>query len=50
MARVTHERQIVETAKEARQGERGPSMLLVLTFGTIGAIILLAVLGYIVMT
>ncbi len=38
---------IVETATEARQGERGPSMLALLTVSTLLAIIVLAVLWFI---
>ncbi len=34
---------IVETATEARQGERGPTVFNVLTFSTVATIILLAV-------
>ncbi len=38
---------IVETATEARQGERGPSMLALLTVSTLLAIIVLAVLWFV---
>ena len=36
-------RKIVETATEARQGERGPTVFNVLTISTVAAIIVLAV-------
>jgi len=46
MAQVNREGQIVETAKEARQGERGPSVLMVLLAST-GAIgVIFALLWY----
>lgn len=38
---------IVETATEARQAERGPSVLNVLVLSLVGALILLAVVWYI---
>lgn len=42
MAKIEH-RQIVETAKEARQGEPGPSILLVLTVSLTAVIFILGV-------
>ena len=39
--------QIVETATEARQGERGPSVLLLLLTSTCLAVILLAGVWYV---
>jgi len=39
--------QIVETATEARQGERGPSVLLLLLIRTCLAVILLAGVWYV---
>jgi hypothetical protein len=41
MPYTTQQGRIVETAREARQGERGPTMLLVLTIGTVAAIVIL---------
>lgn len=38
---------IVETATEARQGERGPSVLNVLILSVVGALILLAIVWYV---
>lgn len=35
--------QIVETAREARQGERGPSILVLLTVSTLLAAVVLAI-------
>ena len=39
--------QIVETATEARQGERGPSVLLLLLISTCLAVIILAGVWYV---
>lgn len=41
-----HTRQ-VETATEARQGERGPSILALLAVSTAGAVILLAIVWFV---
>jgi len=38
---------IVETAREARQGERGPSILMLLTVSTILAAVVLAILWFV---
>lgn len=38
--------QIVETPTEARQGERGPSMLAVLTVSTIALIFVFAIIWF----
>lgn len=46
MAQVNKDGQIVETAKEARQGERGPSMLVVLLVSTGAVGIIFALLWY----
>ncbi|MEI7806710.1 MAG: hypothetical protein WCI56_15470 [Hyphomicrobiales bacterium] len=46
MAQVTSKGQIVETATEARAGERGPSMLVVLTVSTVAAAVIFAALWY----
>jgi len=46
MARVTRKGQIVETPKEARQGEPGPSMLVVLSVSTVALAVIFAGLWY----
>ena len=38
---------IVETAREARQGERGPSILMLLTVSTLLAAVILAILWFV---
>jgi len=49
MAQVNRQGQIVETAKEARQGERGPSVLMVLLVSTGALAVIFALLWYFVM-
>jgi hypothetical protein len=46
MAKID-KRQIVETPTEARQGERGPSVLVILTVSTIAAAFVLAIVWYV---
>lgn len=46
MAQVTRKGQIVETPKEARQGERGPSMLVVLSVSTLTLAVIFAGLWF----
>jgi len=46
MAQVTRKGQIVETPKEARQGEPGPSMLVVLSVSTVALAVIFAGLWY----
>lgn len=48
MVQVNRDGQIVETAKEARQGERGPSVLMVLLISTGAVAVILALLWYVV--
>jgi hypothetical protein len=45
MAKMDHG-QIVETAIEARGGERGPSMLALLTVSTVAAVFVLAIIWF----
>ena len=50
MAKVEHiegHRRIVETPIEARQAERGPSVLALLTVSTIAAIFVLAIVWFV---
>jgi hypothetical protein len=50
MAKVEHvegERRVVETPTEARQGERGPSVLALLTISTIAAAFVLAIVWFV---
>ncbi|MGD9770132.1 MAG: hypothetical protein AB7U62_21050 [Pseudolabrys sp.] len=49
MAQVNRDGQIVETAKEARQGERGPSVLVVLLVSTGAIAMIFALLWYLFM-
>jgi len=49
MAQVNRDGQIVETAKEARQGERGPSVLVVLLVSTGAIAVIFALLWYLFM-
>lgn len=49
MAQVNRQGQIVETAKEARQGERGPSVLMVLLVSTGALAVIFALLWYVFM-
>jgi hypothetical protein len=44
MPQVTREGQVVETAREARGAEPGPSMLVVLTVSTVAVAALFAVI------
>ncbi len=46
MAKIDN-RKIVETPTEARQGERGPSVLVILTISTIAAAFVLAIVWYV---
>ena len=39
--------QVVESATEARQGERGPSVLMLLTMSTGLAVVLLAIIWFV---
>jgi len=50
MVQITREGRIVETAREARQGERGPSVLIVLTVSMVAVAVVLAVLWYLFIT
>lgn len=50
MAKVEHvqgERRVVETPTEARQGERGPSVLALLAISTIAAAFVLAIVWFV---
>lgn len=49
MAQVNRDGQIVETAKEARQGERGPSVLVVLLVSAGAIAVIFALLWYLFM-
>ncbi|MGA7803154.1 hypothetical protein [Bradyrhizobium sp.] len=44
---TTRDHQIVETATEARQGERGPSVLALLTVSTGLAVLILGVVWFV---
>ena len=46
MPEQTSQGRIVETAKEARAGERGPSMLVVLTVSTVAVAVIFMALWY----
>jgi type II secretory pathway component PulK len=50
MVQITREGRVVETAREARQGERGPSVLVVLTVSMVAVAIVFAVLWYLFTT
>jgi hypothetical protein len=50
MAKVEHvenRHRVVETPTEARQGERGPSVLALLTVSTIAAVFVLAIVWFV---
>lgn len=50
MAKIEHvegRRRVVETPTEARQAERGPSILALLTISTIAAIFVLAIIWFV---
>lgn len=47
MATTRQERQVVETPKEARQGELGPSVAALLTISTGLAILILGVIWFV---
>jgi hypothetical protein len=46
MPERTAQARVVETAKEARAGERGPSMLVVLTVSTVAVAVIFMALWY----
>jgi hypothetical protein len=50
MAKIEHveeHRRVVETPTEARQGERGPSVLALLSVSTIAAVFVLAIVWFV---
>jgi len=50
MVQITREGRVVESAREARQGERGPSVLVMLTVSTVVLAVIFAVLWYLFVT